>query len=129
MKLLFDPNLSFKLCQALADLFPGSIHVRLLGLAEAGFYPGVVLYLTWWFPSYYRTRTPRPTPSCLWHWTPILLTWLPYMANPPKSSGFAVATSPPTSSKGFFATTPKPSLPLSRTPPPPVWKYSDPNGA
>jgi MFS family permease len=27
-----------------------------LGLAEAGFYPGVVLYLTWWFPSYYRTR-------------------------------------------------------------------------
>ncbi|OYD60180.1 UNVERIFIED_ORG: ACS family tartrate transporter-like MFS transporter [Burkholderia sp. CF145] len=28
----------------------------LLGLAEAGFYPGVVLYLTWWFPSSYRTR-------------------------------------------------------------------------
>jgi MFS family permease len=27
-----------------------------LGLAEAGFYPGVVLYLTWWFPSYYRSR-------------------------------------------------------------------------
>jgi ACS family tartrate transporter-like MFS transporter len=27
-----------------------------LGIAEAGFYPGVVLYLTWWFPSYYRTR-------------------------------------------------------------------------
>jgi ACS family tartrate transporter-like MFS transporter len=27
-----------------------------LGLAEAGFFPGVVLYLTWWFPSYYRTR-------------------------------------------------------------------------
>jgi MFS family permease len=31
--------------------------VRLLiGLAEAGFFPGVVLYLTWWFPSYYRAR-------------------------------------------------------------------------
>jgi MFS family permease len=28
----------------------------LLGLAEAGFYPGVVLYMTWWFPSHYRTR-------------------------------------------------------------------------
>jgi MFS family permease len=28
----------------------------LLGLAEAGFYPGVVLYLIWWFPAYYRTR-------------------------------------------------------------------------
>jgi MFS family permease len=28
----------------------------LLGLAEAGFFPGAVLYLTWWFPSYYRSR-------------------------------------------------------------------------
>jgi len=28
----------------------------LLGLAEAGYYPGIVLYMTWWFPSYYRTR-------------------------------------------------------------------------
>jgi ACS family tartrate transporter-like MFS transporter len=28
----------------------------LLGLVEAGFYPGVVLYMTWWFPSAYRTR-------------------------------------------------------------------------
>ena len=28
----------------------------LLGLAEAGFFPGVVLYMTWWFPSHYRTR-------------------------------------------------------------------------
>ena len=35
MKLLFDQNLSFKLCQRLADLFPGSSQVRLLGLAEA----------------------------------------------------------------------------------------------
>src|ERR1035437_1591117 len=35
MKLLFDQNLSFKLCQVLADLFPGSSQVRLLGLAEA----------------------------------------------------------------------------------------------
>jgi MFS family permease len=28
----------------------------LLGLAEAGFYPGIVLYLTWWFPDAYRSR-------------------------------------------------------------------------
>ncbi len=28
----------------------------LLGLAEAGFYPGALLYLTWWFPSFYRSR-------------------------------------------------------------------------
>ena len=36
MKLLFDQNLSFKLCQALADLFPGSSQVRLLGMASLG---------------------------------------------------------------------------------------------
>jgi ACS family tartrate transporter-like MFS transporter len=28
----------------------------LLGVAEAGFYPGIILYLTWWFPSSYRSR-------------------------------------------------------------------------
>jgi MFS transporter, ACS family, tartrate transporter len=28
----------------------------LLGLAEAGFFPGIILYLTWWFPSLYRSR-------------------------------------------------------------------------
>src|ERR1700743_2589817 len=27
-----------------------------LGLAEAGFYPGVILYLTYWFPAHYRGR-------------------------------------------------------------------------
>jgi predicted nuclease of predicted toxin-antitoxin system len=36
MKLLFDQNLSFKLCQTVADLFPESNHVRLLGLSEVG---------------------------------------------------------------------------------------------
>lgn len=35
MKLLFDQNLSFKLCQQLSEVFPGSSQVRLLGLAEA----------------------------------------------------------------------------------------------
>jgi predicted nuclease of predicted toxin-antitoxin system len=35
MKLLFDQNLSFKLSQALADLFPGSSQVALVGLARA----------------------------------------------------------------------------------------------
>jgi hypothetical protein len=29
MKLLFDQNLSFKLCQTIADLFPESNHVTL----------------------------------------------------------------------------------------------------
>ena len=35
MKLLFDQNLSFKLCQLLTDVFPGSSQARLVGLAEA----------------------------------------------------------------------------------------------
>lgn len=32
MKLLFDQNLSFRLIAALEDLYPGSAHVRLLGM-------------------------------------------------------------------------------------------------
>ncbi len=28
----------------------------LLGAAEAGFVPGLVLYITWWFPPRYRAR-------------------------------------------------------------------------
>ena len=35
MKLLFDQNLSFKLARKLADVFPGSSQVKLLGLEEA----------------------------------------------------------------------------------------------
>jgi predicted nuclease of predicted toxin-antitoxin system len=35
MKLLFDENLSFKLCERLGAVFPGSSQVRLLGLSEA----------------------------------------------------------------------------------------------
>jgi predicted nuclease of predicted toxin-antitoxin system len=35
MKLLFDQNLSFKLCDRLSDLFPGSSQVRLVGLDRA----------------------------------------------------------------------------------------------
>ncbi len=35
MRLLLDQNLSHRLVNALDDLFPKSLHVRLLGLAEA----------------------------------------------------------------------------------------------
>lgn len=37
---------------------PGSLYlVRfLLGAAEAGFFPGVILYITYWFPAQYRAR-------------------------------------------------------------------------
>ena len=34
MKLLFDANLSHKLTLALADVFPGSSHVRTIGLKD-----------------------------------------------------------------------------------------------
>jgi len=36
VKLLFDQNLSHKLVRRLADLFPESVHVREVGLKEAG---------------------------------------------------------------------------------------------
>jgi len=35
MKLLFDQNLSFKLCRQLADIFPDSNQIRLLGMEKA----------------------------------------------------------------------------------------------
>lgn len=35
MRLLFDQNLSHRLLSALDDFFPGSLHVRFVGLAEA----------------------------------------------------------------------------------------------
>jgi MFS family permease len=37
---------------------PGSFYTMrlLLGAAEAGFFPGVILYITYWFPSEYRAR-------------------------------------------------------------------------
>ncbi len=36
MKLLFDQHLSFKLAKRLADVFPGSNQVKLIGMQEAG---------------------------------------------------------------------------------------------
>lgn len=33
MKLLFDQNLSYGVCRALGDIFPGSAHVQRLGLS------------------------------------------------------------------------------------------------
>src|SRR5215216_5128041 len=37
---------------------PGGFYVLrfLLGAAEAGFFPGIILFLTWWFPERERTR-------------------------------------------------------------------------
>jgi D-galactonate transporter len=37
---------------------PASLYVVrvLLGIAEAGFFPGIILYLTFWFPAEYRGR-------------------------------------------------------------------------
>ncbi len=35
MKLLFDQNLSFKLCRLLADAFPDANQIRLIGMEQA----------------------------------------------------------------------------------------------
>jgi predicted nuclease of predicted toxin-antitoxin system len=35
MKLLFDQNLSFRLCKILSDIFPASDHVGRLGLSQS----------------------------------------------------------------------------------------------
>lgn len=35
MKLFFDQNLSYRLAQALNDLYPGSTHVRLVGMERS----------------------------------------------------------------------------------------------
>jgi predicted nuclease of predicted toxin-antitoxin system len=35
VRLLFDQNLSHRLCDAIADLYPGAAHVRDFGLASA----------------------------------------------------------------------------------------------
>src|SRR6266702_7739645 len=44
-------------CMALV-VGPNSFYLvrMLLGAAEAGFFPGVILYLTYWFPAEYRAR-------------------------------------------------------------------------
>lgn len=45
------------MCMSLVQNTTSLYIVRfLLGAAEAGFFPGVVLYLTWWIPSRYRAR-------------------------------------------------------------------------
>jgi MFS transporter, ACS family, tartrate transporter len=44
-------------CMALVQGPLSFIVVRfLLGVAEAGFFPGIILYLTYWFPTAYRAR-------------------------------------------------------------------------
>jgi len=37
----------------------------LLGLAEAGFFPGMILYFTYWFPPSHRARIARPRARCV----------------------------------------------------------------
>ncbi|MGA2853320.1 MAG: DUF5615 family PIN-like protein [Verrucomicrobiota bacterium] len=62
MKLLFDQNLSFKLCGRLEDLFPGSNQVRQLHLDEADDrnLPGIMASRL-----FRRIRTLRTWPRCM----------------------------------------------------------------
>lgn len=48
-------------CASTASMFaqgPTSLYIlrMLVGVFEAGFLPGMLVYLTWWFPAYYRAR-------------------------------------------------------------------------
>jgi MFS family permease len=44
-------------CMMFVSSVPSFYIMRfLLGAAEAGFYPGMILYMTYWFPSYRRAR-------------------------------------------------------------------------
>lgn len=46
------------LCMAFVHSATGFYVLRFfLGASEAGFFPGVILYLTYWFPGSYRSRT------------------------------------------------------------------------
>ncbi|WP_232512296.1 MFS transporter [Novosphingobium sp. PP1Y] len=48
---------ALSMCMALVNGVSSFIALRLLlGAAEAGFFPGVILYITYWFPSYVRAR-------------------------------------------------------------------------
>src|SRR3989442_611123 len=101
MRLLFDQNLSFKLCSRLAGLFPDSSQVRLLGLSEADdrvvWEHAKANGFTWF-------RRIRISPT-LRHWS----------ARHPKSSGYALGTSQRTPLNVRFVTTPTRLCPLSRT--------------
>lgn len=44
------------LCALSSDPYSFYLLRFLLGIAEAGFFPGIILYLTYWFPYHYRAR-------------------------------------------------------------------------
>src|SRR6202140_4029352 len=50
--------ITWGLCSAAFALIGGPISFLvlrfLLGVAEAGFFPGVILYITYWYPAHYR---------------------------------------------------------------------------
>jgi len=97
----------------------------LLGLAEAGYYPGIILFLTWWFPAQYRSRMISQFMTAIpvavvtgsifsgyllgldgvfglqgWQWLFLLeaLPALVLLARPPKPSDSCSANTPPPSS-------------------------------
>jgi len=100
MKLLFDQNLSFKLCRRLADVFPESDQIRLLGMAEA--------------MTGASGTTPKPMDSFLFRRTLISPTWQRFTDRRRKLFGCAVATNPPRQSSEGYVITPKHSPPSSR---------------
>jgi MFS family permease len=65
---------------------PKSLYIlrMLVGITEAGFLPGILLYLTWWFPAFraranalfmiampVTMRSARSSPAIFWRWTAV----------------------------------------------------------
>jgi hypothetical protein len=113
MKLLFDQNLSFKLCQALADIFPDSSQVRLLSLAEAD-------DRTVW-------QHAKANAFVLVTHDSDFADMAALYGQPRKSSGSDAATNPPRPSRNFSVATPRQSPLSNKIPPPPASKSCEPH--
>ncbi len=112
MKLLFDQNLSFKLCRKLFDVFPGSNQVRLLGMAEAD-------DREIWYHA-------KVNDFVLVSQDVDFAEMATLYGPPPKSSGCVAGTNPPRRLKNDSAITPKQFCPSFRATLPRVGKSIEP---
>lgn len=55
-RIMITWGLCSALCAFSSSPFQFYLFRFLLGMAEAGFFPGVILYLTYWYPEHYRAR-------------------------------------------------------------------------
>src|SRR5437016_12629555 len=89
-RLFFDEPLSEKLCEAVADIFPGSLHIRLLGQG------GAADAIVWDLARQHGCLVVSKDED--FHRLALL------RGAPPKSLGFGSATAPPTTSRSYCTT-------------------------